>query len=131
MRLILIILLTFPLITISCIDKEFESELKFVQSIIDNPDDMKNIIENSEYYDSTYLWTGGHSYTSLSDYLRSNEDYKVRISNYYYSGCESKSGVFIDSVKLIIINCGNKFHMNFCFKKIIDKEILLDIGIGY
>jgi phospholipid N-methyltransferase len=49
MRLILVVLLFIPLMAISCIDKEFESELKFVQSIIDYPEKMDSIIINSPF----------------------------------------------------------------------------------
>jgi hypothetical protein len=79
MRLILIILLTFPLITISCIDKEFEGELKFVQSIIDNPQKMDSIIKNSTFYKELEYNSKSKDFKYLSDALTRNEDAEVVI----------------------------------------------------
>lgn len=126
-------LLVFILFTVntSCIDKEFENELKFVQKIIDNPYEIEQIIKSSEFYDSTYIHTGGHKFTSISNYLIEDKDYKVRIVNYYYSKWLHPNGKIIDSVKFVVVKCGDKFHVNFGFIVVNDKAKLLKIGVGY
>jgi hypothetical protein len=128
MRLILIILLTFPLITISCIDKEFEEELKFVQSIIDYPDDMKNIIETSKFYDSTFIDLQSSSFITYIDYLK-NESKDFSYS--CYKGSITRKLKQYQGLKIIdVFDRDSKFALSFSFKQNESKWILIDIAFS-
>jgi hypothetical protein len=130
MRLILIILLTFPLITISCIDSSFQKEIQFVQSIINHPDSIQSLIESSEFYDST-LYTSGHSYQKLADYLRNDSIREVKIADYYYLNgvLETKNHEFLDSIKCVDVKCHIYFKIGFYFKEINNQTKLKVIGL--
>jgi hypothetical protein len=130
MRLILVVLLFIPLLAISCIDKEFESELKFVQSIIDYPQKMDSIIKNSPFYNELEYNSKTKDFKYLSDVLTRNEN--AEIVNYCYSSLYNRDGSITDSTKSIKVKFGgdNYSFMSFIFKEIEGKVILILVSLG-
>lgn len=116
MRLILVVLLFIPLMAISCIDKEFEKELKFVQSIINNPEEMKNIIEASEFYDSTFINLANEDFITEVNYLE-NKRSELTIDCYKKNITLDKE-IFKDTKMVSIYHEGAEYSVIFIFSRI-------------
>jgi hypothetical protein len=104
---------------ISCKYQSFHKEIQFVQSIINEPDSIQSLIENSEYYDST-MYKFGLSYQDLADYLCKDSLGDIWIADYGYStgAVILPDGRKIDSTKCIIILSESNSTMQFRFKEV-------------
>jgi hypothetical protein len=109
---------------------EFKKELEFVQKIIDNPHQMVEIIENSEFYNPEYM-QGAFPESYPIHFIQNVENleisdfYKVEL-NYYRFNHLVQNMLAIDVKR----KCHSDYdqYISFAFATIHGKVILIDIG---
>jgi hypothetical protein len=114
MRLIFFVLLFIPLITISCIDKKFEKELKLVESVLNNPDNIINIIRESELYHPHFFVLNKFKSIDIIQYLeveRSESEIECSIQTV------NMNNIIFNNAKVVSIfqkKSENYLVFNFC-----------------
>ena len=135
-RLFTIIIMLLTLLINSCNEKEFREELKFVNSILENPESIQHIIESSPFYDSTYFNLHGHTYGYIIKNLTSEENCQVEINGYgkpkipIYNRENLKEYIMISDAKVIGVKkeC-IPYIIYFIFRDLSGKSILIGINV--
>ena len=120
----------------SCNEKEFREELKFVNSILENPENIQHIIESSPFYDSDLFNLHGNTFDELIRYLSSDDKTKVSIEGFgkpiiSLNKKNSKDSEKINDAKVIYIKKnGMSYILLFVFREYNGKSKLVGITIG-
>ena len=122
----------------SCNDKEFREELKFVNSILENPENIQQIIESSPFYDSTYFNLHGNTYNFMITNMTSEGKCKVKIDGFgkpqipLYNKYNLKEFIMVNDSKVVVVKkeC-LPFIIYFIFRDYNEKSILVGLNIGY
>lgn len=111
---------------------ETAKEREFVQKLIDNPEQMIELIEKSEYFNPEYFertfpefYIGTIDFMKRKTNLEISDFYKVALNYYRYNHLVQK--MYAIDVKR---KCHSHYdeYISFAFAEINDKVILIDIG---
>lgn len=111
------------------VDEEGEKMMEIVKRIVDNPDRMKEIIETSNYYDSTN--TEPIESRTLQTFINNIKVYKKEGIQYYYRANQTIGQLNDSDVKGTLINIGSvsnySLHISFFFQCIDNKWVLVNV----
>jgi hypothetical protein len=117
-KLILCLELSFVLILLSCISNDYKREFKLVKSIIDKPNEIRSIIRDSEFYDSTLIDLERTNYITEINYLKRVKNFSFKC----YMGSINRNGITFTNIKTIeVYNNESEYAIVFSFKEV-DKK---------
>jgi hypothetical protein len=127
MKIIILCLeLSFALILLSCISNDYKREFKLIKSIIDQPNEIRSIIRDSDFYDSTLIDLDESYFFSLIKYFESKDN---NYSFKSYVGPLNHKGIIYDNIKSIrVYDKESEYAIIFSFKEVDKKWKLLEIA---